>query len=1207
MIHLIAFAIFVCSACTALAGVQEFGHPLFRTFTARNYGEIGQILAVTEDAQGRMLFGCRNAIVAFDNNQWETIPVPGVGYIRSLAVDRRGLVWFRSNEQIGYLTRVGDQYRAVKAYSGSFGPNSRIAVAGNQVYFSTETGLVIWNNGHIYQQPWPTNSFLPFSLALSHGKIRVGDRDGYIYEFEGNRFNRVAESPPTDAGLIRTIVDCPIGDGLIVRRSGIFQKTGPTAVPWETDIDSFLQSSKIFDAKWVLGKYLAVLVQDSGVFLLDQQGHLVESFTVNTGLADAGFEADGEDLDGGFWVCTDTEITRIQCGAGSTLFDHEVGLPKGFITGIGRYQGKIYASTQHGVYVLKKEDGSNAPYFVPCGSGPFERFYGTTTTGSTAFAFSGSGTYSLDPASSALNRIGSGSLTIQPSRIDSNRVFLSTRTGLESIYKSNGQWSSEGLLPEFPYVIEGMADDEKGDLFLGTESKGFYRVELQKGARPLFAGARVGQLLDRNKGVVFGDSTICQWQGQMLFVGDDQVWKLPAGNDRLEPFELITKSLPGKTVQAIYSSRLTDDYLWVISRPPDAGPETGFEVGRLYPSGQYDALSHAVSFPLGMIISIWDEDIAGERVVWIAGEYGLMRVVLDRFALRKRNFELYPSKIVTADGTPISVPEGKTLILKYNDRDFQVRFGTDRFSVGHALYYEARLEGNGEHRLPVTTMPVWRSGALNEGRYLLHVQARDSDGDQSKAYTLAFIIQPPWYRTFWMEIVLGILVILAFYLFSRWRTWQMRLREQKLVQTVELRTRELRQNEIELRKAKDSAELAKEQAETANRAKTAFLANMSHELRTPINSILGYAQILLRRLDLRDDGKAKLKTILSSGEHLLEMINEVLNLARVESGKVSVDLRSVQLPSFIAGIVDEFQLRAAAKKLRFIHEIHGVLPQWIETDPLRLRQVLGNLLGNAMKFTAQGEVAFRVYVNPERLRFEVKDTGKGIPKEDLPSIFKPFYQATNSDLSGHGVGLGLHISKQIVESLGGDITVASEVGQGSTFSFEIPWRYADPVTNDFLSPRVIGYEGRRRKILVVDDEPLNRSILKELLSAVEFEVVEANSPEAALRLLKDHFDVAIIDIRMPGYDGHALCRSLRSSLALENLIIIACSASVFADDQRTALDSGFDDFLPKPVMEEELFEILSRCLKLKWIYSEGNQSSAKSDLKRVGQKRDFNL
>src|SRR6516165_3019882 len=223
-------------------------------------------------------------------------------------------------------------------------------------------------------------------------------------------------------------------------------------------------------------------------------------------------------------------------------------------------------------------------------------------------------------------------------------------------------------------------------------------------------------------------------------------------------------------------------------------------------------------------------------------------------------------------------------------------------------------------------------------------------------------------------IVSGLLIIFALYLFIRWRTWQLRLRERELVRIVDLRTRELRENEIQLRDAKDSAELAKEQAETANRAKTAFLANMSHELRTPINSILGYAQILLRRLDLRDDGKAKLKTILSSGGHLLEMINEVLDLARVESGKVSVDLRPLQLPNFVAGIVDEFQLRAAAKELRFIHEIHGVLPQWIETDPLRLRQVLGNLLGNAMKFTAQGEVAFRVYVNPERLRFEVKDT-----------------------------------------------------------------------------------------------------------------------------------------------------------------------------------------------------------------------------------------
>jgi signal transduction histidine kinase/CheY-like chemotaxis protein len=1189
-IKLIGFAFFICSACTALAIDREFGHPLFRTFTAHDYGEAGPILAVTEDPQGRMLFGGRNAILAFDNNHWETIPAPGMGFIRSLAVDNNGVIWFGGSNHIGYLSRVNGEYRAVKVYSGSFGSASQIVVNSGQVYFSTETGLLIWNNAHISEQAWSIASVAPHSMAFFHGKIWIGDRNGSLYELDGDRFNKIAESPPSDAGMVRTIVDCPIGDGLIVTRSGIFQKTGATLVPWKTDIDSLLNNSSRFYAKWIPGTYLAVLVQNRGVFLLNREGRLVENFTVNSGLADAGFEATGEDRDRGLWVCTDTEITRIQCGVGCTEFDHELGLPKGFITGVVRYQGKVYAATQHGVYVLKT-DGSEATHFVPFGDRN-ERFFGMTVSGSTAFACSNFGTYSLDSASSKLNRIGPGSRTINPSQIDPMRVFLGTRAGLESIHNSNGQWSSEGLLAELPYAIEGMADDEKGNLFLCTENEGFYRIRLQKGAKPLFGDARVERLLDiRNKEVPSGSGAVCQWQGQILFVGDDQVWKLPKGADRLEPYELVAKSLPGRKIQMIEGSRLTDDYVWVISRPLDAGPETGSEVGRLYRSGRYQPLSHAVSYPLGVIYRIWEESIDGEQVAWIAGDYGLMRVILDRPVLSKRKFELYPSRIVTADGAPISLPDGKGLALKYDDRDFQIRFGTDRFSVGDELYYEARLEGDTDHRSPVTTAAVWRSGALNEGHYLLHVQARDSDGDESKGYTLAFTIDPPWYRTFWMDFVWGLLVILAFYLFGLWQMWQMGLRERELVQTVDLRTRELREHEIELRNARDAAELAREHAETANRAKTAFLANMSHELRTPINSILGYAQILLRRLDLGDDGKEKLKTILSSGEHLLEMINEVLDLSRVESGKVSVAFRSLGLPKFIAGIVDEFQLRAARGNLRFIHEIQGVLPQWIETDPLRLRQVLYNLLVNAMKFTAQGEVALRVYVHPERLCFEVRDTGKGIPKEDLPSLFKPFYQATNNNVIGQGVGLGLHISKQIVELLGGEITFASELGQGSTFSFEIPRRAADPVSAELHLPQVIGYEGPRRKILVVDDEPLNRSILRELLATVGFDATEADSAEEALGLLKNHFDAVISDIRMPGYDGHTLCRHLRSSPATENLVIIASSANVFAGDQRLALDSGANDFLPKPVMEEELFEILGRHLRLKWIYVERNESA----------------
>jgi CheY-like chemotaxis protein len=329
-----------------------------------------------------------------------------------------------------------------------------------------------------------------------------------------------------------------------------------------------------------------------------------------------------------------------------------------------------------------------------------------------------------------------------------------------------------------------------------------------------------------------------------------------------------------------------------------------------------------------------------------------------------------------------------------------------------------------------------------------------------------------------------------------------------------------------------------------------------------------------------------LKTILSSGEHLLEMINEVLDLSRVESGKVSIALQAVELPKFIAGIVDEFQLRASRSNLTFVHEVSGNLPEFIETDPLRLRQVLYNLLGNAMKFTVRGEVGLRVYVISDLLRFEIRDTGKGIPREDLPSIFKPFHQAANNQLIGQGVGLGLHISKQIVDLLGGKICVVSEADHGSTFTFEIPRRDAKPVSPTVTSPQIVCYEGRRRKILIVDDEPLNRSLLRELLAIVGFESVEASSPEEALCLLNGSFDAVISDIRMPGYDGHTFCQNLRSSPETKDLVVIASSASVFADDQRLARASGFTDFLPKPVLEEELFQILGRHLELKWIYGE---------------------
>jgi ligand-binding sensor domain-containing protein len=761
-----AFLAFICSVSVALGGGQEFGHPLFRTFTAHDYGEVGQIFAITEDLQGRMLFGAANAILAFDSNRWQKIPAPGAGFIKSLAVDSRGVVWFSSSTQIGYLSRVDGDYQVVKVTDGWFGEDCRILVKGDKIYIFSEGGFFLGSDGRISKQSCSVDLRSPFCPAVVHGKIWIADRNGVIYEVDEGRFNKIAESL-TNAGDVRAMVDCPIDDALIVGASGIFRKTGATLIPWRTDIDALLTHSMVFSAQWTLGSYLAVLVQDRGIYLLDRQGHLVENLTVDSGLADAGFESLGEDRDGGLWVGTDIEITRIRCGSGYTEFDHELGLPKGFVTDVARYQGKIYAATQQGVYVLRPaEETSQSAHFFRFGERN-DRFFGLTVNGPAAFAISELGAYALDPANSRLERIGPGGGMVVPSAIDRNRLFLSTRDGLEAIRNGNGHWYSEGLLSQVPSYLPAIAEDDQGDLFLSTGSGEFYRIELNKGTQSLFGDARIERLPEvQNRKVPSGQGPICQWQGQMLFVGDDRVWKLSPDKIHVQPFDLVARSLPGRDIDLMIRSRITEDYVWVGSQPRNAGPEIGFEVGRLYSSGRYQALSHAVSYPLGVINSIWDETVDGRPVAWIAGDYGLMRVFLDHPTFSQRKFELYPSQITTAEGTRLPSQEGRELSLKYDDRDFQIRFGTDHFSVGSELYYETILEGRVIHHFPITNTPAWRSGALNEGHYLLSVQARDSDGVESKNFRLAFVIQPPWYRTLWMEIGWGVLVILVIYLFG---------------------------------------------------------------------------------------------------------------------------------------------------------------------------------------------------------------------------------------------------------------------------------------------------------------------------------------------------------------------------------------------------------------------------------------------------------
>lgn len=763
--------------------------------------------------------------------------------------------------------------------------------------------------------------------------------------------------------------------------------------------------------------------------------------------------------------------------------------------------------------------------------------------------------------------------------------------GLNRFDRSTGQF--ERIYPDpgdpngyIPVIVRHIHKDRAGALWLTSWEEGLTRFDPQTGQSKNY----------RHK----SDDAQSLASDVTLMVHEDQdgmLWiATGAGLDRFDPrtgkFQHYTveDGLPNNVVYAIGEDR--DGALWISSNRGLTRFYPRTNVFRNYTSG--DGLQGEEFNQLAVCQSNSGEILFG-------GINGITAFHPDKLTdnpyvppVVLTELQLFTQPVAFGKDSILQQPIWATEHIRLNpDHNFiSIGFSALSYAAPEDNRYRFKLEGLDKDWYEVDAgrrLATYTS--LPPGDYVFRVQGSNEDGvwNQTGA-SLSLTVVPPWWQTMAFR---GLAVLLGAALFAVVFIMQQRFahrREHRLEAVVNERTREL--------------SIAKEKAESANRTKSVFLASMSHELRTPLNAILGYAQILGRK-ELDDVQLSKgLQTIQKAGEHLLGLINNILDLAKFEAGKVEMDRSAMNVRSFLIQVCDLIRVKAEEKGLTFREDFSGVSSISVHTDQGRLRQVLLNLLGNAIKFTQQGSVTLHVSCidanGTVTLHFEVSDTGIGIPEQKMASIFRPFEQVEGVAQRQGGTGLGLAISSQLVRQFGGEIQVESTVGKGSRFWFDLSFVRAlntGFVASDRDWDLPLGYEGSTRTVLIVDDVPTNREVLASLLVPLGFDVIDAkDGQEAISRGTTENPDIILLDMVMPVMDGLEACRKMRQLDATRHIPIIGLSASSSSASEAGALGAGADAFISKPVEVNSLIKLMGELMALQWRFPERQGDKVKMDL-----------
>jgi signal transduction histidine kinase/DNA-binding response OmpR family regulator len=1171
------------------------GYKRVENFSTEDYQQQPQNYCILQDQRGVIYVANNNSLLEYDGVSWRTIVIPNYT-VRSLAMDETGRLYVGGKKEIGYLAPEANgelQYVSLMPYlkeeEKNFSSVYQTLCFGNSVWFRTYYKLLHWKEG----------KFTVWNAGGKDDAFRIiFTWQGYIHTFQTTRgiMRLVKDSfqlmPGSEMFAVESILPVfPLGaqELLIGTRSdGFYRYDGTKAVSFPTGADRYIKENLLYKGITLADENFAITTLRGGVVVIDDRGRWKSLFNKTYGILDDNVKNIFQDSSHNLWLALQNGISKIDYSSPFSVFDEKCGL-KGLALSVVRFKGQLYAGTTNGLFYLSPQRPGPLPQFLPLqGISHSCRELLPIPHQNVLIAATEGGVFLVKDTGTLPRPItGSASYALEISRTVPGRIWVGLDNGMLSIRMRNGKWEVEHRFQEPGLDTRSLVEDHDGNLWLGALTAGISKLVLpaDKNHALLPRHIRI-QHYGAEQGIPGGEVYVTQAAGHITFATSKGLYRFHETRGVI-PDHILGESFADGSRGVFRLKEAHDKHIWFHSGMRNYHAITG-------PVGGYTLEETPfLSFPETQVNAIYPESRKG--IVWFACQKGLIRYD----TAVKKDYHVKYYSLVRNVGIlgqkGVSVSPASSPVLKYRDRNLRLQVAAPFFEHRHRLMYQYRIEDRNKQWSQWTEDSIVEYTDLGVGKYRFRVRAKNVYRAVSEEGTFDFTLLPPWYRTWWAYLLYVAAAMTLMFLVVKWRSRKLEQEKQHLEQIIHHRTREIQH--------------ANEKLKEMDQIKSRFFANISHEFRTPLTLIMGPLQQMWNAS--RGEGqKKKISLVYRNAQRLLGLVEQLLDLAKLESGIMKLQAVEGDIVSYLKGIMEPFELAARQKDLHLDIDT-GETSIFIYYDPQKLEKVIVNLLSNAVKFTPRGgsiSISLRRETNEgnegdrpeneqekEHVSIVVKDNGPGIPAQQLSRIFDRFYQAhTITEGQNKGTGIGLALAREIVELHHGRIEVNSKEGENSGTQFIV---YL-PTGNSHLLPEEmaendhpsrdndnidipairslktgetetsadtgLAQEEEKDIVLVVEDNADLRQYIRDSLEP-RYQVLEAGDGKEGIDKAKGVVpDLIVSDIMMPRADGYELCRTIKNHISTSHIPVILLTARAAEENILEGLETGADDYITKP-------------------------------------------